>query len=133
MITDPISDCLTRIRNGYIAKKDTIYIPYSKIKQNILKILFEQGFIVNYKLELNKNNLKYLNVELKYIYPNKKSVIKYIKRISKPSLRKYSSSKNLPRVINGLGIAIISTSKGIITDKLARTNKIGGEIICYVY
>ncbi|MGX7590501.1 30S ribosomal protein S8 [Candidatus Karelsulcia muelleri] len=132
MITDQISDCLTRIRNGCIAKKDTISIPYSKIKQNIIKILFEQGFIVTYKLELNKNK-KSIIVELKYIYPNKKSVIQYIKRISKPSLRKYSSSKNLPRVLNGLGIAILSTTKGIITDKLARKNKIGGEIICYVY
>ncbi|AXN02653.1 30S ribosomal protein S8 [Candidatus Karelsulcia muelleri] len=132
MITDQISDCLTRIRNGCIAKKDTIYIPYSKIKTSIIQILFEQGFIVNYKLEIKKNQ-KSILVELKYIYPKKQSVIKYIKRISKPSFRKYSSSKNLPRVLNGLGIAIISTSKGIITDKLARTNKIGGEIICYVY
>ncbi|WDE42291.1 30S ribosomal protein S8 [Candidatus Karelsulcia muelleri] len=132
MITDQISDCLTRIRNGCIAKKDTIYIPYSKIKTSIIQILFEQGFIVNYNLEIKKNQ-KSILVELKYIYPKKQSVIKYIKRISKPSFRKYSSSKNLPRVINGLGIAIISTSKGIITDKLARTNKIGGEIICYVY
>jgi small subunit ribosomal protein S8 len=132
MITDPISDCLTRIRNGCLAKKDTIYIPYSKIKKNIIKILFEQGFIGSYKLEINKKT-KDLKVELKYIYPNKKSVIKYLKRISKPSLRKYSSSKNLPRVINGLGIAIISTSKGIITDKLARKTHLGGEIICYVY
>ncbi|MGX7590071.1 30S ribosomal protein S8 [Candidatus Karelsulcia muelleri] len=132
MITDQISDCLTRIRNGCIAKKDTIYIPYSKIKTSLIQILFEQGFLVNYKLERKKNQ-KSILVELKYIYPKKQSVIKYIKRISKPSCRKYSSSKNLPRVINGLGIAIISTSKGIITDKLARTNKIGGEIICYVY
>ncbi|MGX7591069.1 30S ribosomal protein S8 [Candidatus Karelsulcia muelleri] len=129
MITDPIADCLTRIRNGCLAKKDIIYIQYSKIKTNIIKILLEQGFIVNYKLKPNKS----IKVYLKYIYPKKKSVIKYIKRISKPSLRKYSSSKNLPRVLNGLGIAIISTSKGIITDKLARKKKLGGEIICYVY
>ncbi|MGX7586092.1 30S ribosomal protein S8 [Candidatus Karelsulcia muelleri] len=129
MITDPIADCLTRIRNGCLAKKDIIYIQYSKLKKNILKILLEQGFIVNYKLKTNK----IIKVYLKYIYPNKNSVIKYIKRISKPSLRKYSSSKNLPRVLNGLGIAIISTSKGIITDKLARKKKLGGEIICYVY
>ncbi|MGX7592755.1 30S ribosomal protein S8 [Candidatus Karelsulcia muelleri] len=130
MITDTISDCLTRIRNGCRAKKDTIYIPYSKITNHIINILLEQGFIVNYKLE---RNTPYLNVELKYIYPNKTSVIKYIKRISKPSLRKYSRSPNLPRVINGLGIAILSTSKGIMTDKLARKHQIGGEIICYVY
>ncbi|MGX7591209.1 30S ribosomal protein S8 [Candidatus Karelsulcia muelleri] len=129
MITDPIADCLTRIRNGCLAKKDIIYIQYSKLKQKIIKILLEQGFIVNYKLKQNK----IIKVYLKYIYPKKNSVIKYIKRISKPSLRKYSRSKNLPRVLNGLGIAIISTSKGIITDKLARKNKIGGEIICYVY
>ncbi|MGX7590923.1 30S ribosomal protein S8 [Candidatus Karelsulcia muelleri] len=129
MITDPIADCLTRIRNGCLAKKDIIYIQYSKVKKKIIKILLEQGFIVNYKLKPNK----IIKVYLKYIYPKKQSVIKYIKRISKPSLRKYSSSKNLPRVLNGLGIAIISTSKGIITDKLARQKKIGGEIICYVY
>ncbi|MGX7590213.1 30S ribosomal protein S8 [Candidatus Karelsulcia muelleri] len=129
MITDPIADCLTRIRNGCLAKKDIIYIQYSKIKTKIMQILLEQGFIVNYKLHTNK----YIKVYLKYIYPNKNSVIKYIKRISKPSLRKYSSSKNLPRVLNGLGIAIISTSKGIITDKLARKKQLGGEIICYVY
>ncbi|MGX7593035.1 30S ribosomal protein S8 [Candidatus Karelsulcia muelleri] len=132
MITDQISDFLTRIRNGFIAKKDTIYIEYSKIKRNLLKILLETGFIVNYKLERNKHQ-KVLIVELKYSYPNKQSVIKYIKRISKPSCRKYSSSKKLPRVINGLGIAIISTPKGIITDKLARKNNLGGEIICYIY
>ncbi|MGX7592486.1 30S ribosomal protein S8 [Candidatus Karelsulcia muelleri] len=129
MITDPIADCLTIIRNGCLAKKDIIYIQYSKVKKNIIKILVEQGFIGNYKLERNKS----IKVYLKYIYPKKKSVIKSIKRISKPSLRKYSTSKNLPRVLNGLGIAIISTSKGIITDKLARKNKLGGEIICYVY
>ncbi|MGX7590642.1 30S ribosomal protein S8 [Candidatus Karelsulcia muelleri] len=129
MITDPIADCLTRIRNGCLAKKDIISIQYSNIKKNILKILLEQGFIVNYKITKNK----IIKVYLKYIYPKKHSVIKYIKRISKPSLRKYSRSKNLPRVLNGLGIAIISTSKGIITDKLARKNKIGGEIICYIY
>ncbi|MGX7592064.1 30S ribosomal protein S8 [Candidatus Karelsulcia muelleri] len=129
MITDPIADCLTRIRNGCLAKKDIIYIQYSKIKTKIMQILLEQGFIVNYKLNPNK----YIKVYLKYIYPNKNSVIKSIKRISKPSLRKYSSSKNLPRVLNGLGIAIISTSKGIITDKLARKKQLGGEIICYVY
>ncbi|MGX7590784.1 30S ribosomal protein S8 [Candidatus Karelsulcia muelleri] len=129
MITDPIADCLTRIRNGCLAKKDIIYIQYSNLKKKILKILLEQGFIVNYKLTKHK----IIKVYLKYIYPKKHSVIKYIKRISKPSLRKYSRSKNLPRVLNGLGIAIISTSKGIITDKLARKNKIGGEIICYIY
>ncbi|MGX7592346.1 30S ribosomal protein S8 [Candidatus Karelsulcia muelleri] len=129
MITDPIADCLTIIRNGCLAKKDIISIQYSKVKKNIIKILVEQGFIGNYKLERNKS----IKVYLKYIYPKKKSVIKSIKRISKPSLRKYSTSKNLPRVLNGLGIAIISTSKGIITDKLARKKKLGGEIICYVY
>ncbi|MGX7586374.1 30S ribosomal protein S8 [Candidatus Karelsulcia muelleri] len=129
MITDPIADCLTRIRNGCLAKKAIIYIQYSKLKQNILQILLEQGFIVNYKLKQNK----IIKVYLKYIYPNKNSVIKYIKRISKPSLRKYSRSKNLPRVLNGLGIAIISTSKGIMNDKLARKKQLGGEIICYVY
>ncbi|MGX7590353.1 30S ribosomal protein S8 [Candidatus Karelsulcia muelleri] len=129
MITDPIADCLTRIRNGCLAKKDIIYIQYSKLKQNIINILLEQGFIGNYKLQKNK----IIKVYLKYIYPKKTSVIKYIKRISKPSLRKYSRSKNLPRVLNGLGIAIISTSKGIITDKLSLKKKLGGEIICYVY
>ncbi|MGX7592209.1 30S ribosomal protein S8 [Candidatus Karelsulcia muelleri] len=132
MITDPIADCLTRIRNGCLAKKDIISIQYSKVKTNIMKILLEQGFIGNYKFKQNQSS-KSIKVYLKYIYPKKQSVIKYIKRISKPSLRKYSSSKNLPRVLNGLGIAIISTSKGIITEKLARKKHLGGEIICYVY
>jgi len=133
MITDPIADCLTRIRNGYLSNILIIEIPYSKIKKNIIKILYNQGLISSYQIEKN-NNLKLLiKVALKYNKYTGTSVIRCIKRISKPSLRKYCNYTNIPRVLNGLGIAIISTSKGLLTDKIARKKKIGGEIICFIY
>src|SRR5436190_17182487 len=125
MITDPIADCLTRIRNGYLSNILIIEIPYSKIKKNIIKILYNQGLISSYQIEKN-NNLKLLiKVALKYNKYTGTSVIRCIKRISKPSLRKYCNYTNIPSVLNGLGIAIISTSKGLLTDKIARKKKIG--------
>jgi len=133
MITDPIADCLTRIRNGYLSNILIIEIPYSKIKKNIIKILYNQGLISSYQIEKNNNFKLLIKVALKYNKYTGTSVIRCIKRISKPSLRKYCNYTNIPRVLNGLGIAIISTSKGLLTDKIARKNKIGGEIICFIY
>lgn len=133
MITDPIADCLTRIRNGYLSNILIIEIPYSNIKKNIINILYYQGFISSYKIEKINNYKLLIKVALKYNKYTGTSVIKCIKRISKPSLRKYCNYTNIPRVLNGLGIAIISTSKGLMTDKIARKKKIGGEIICYIY
>ncbi|MFI4819107.1 MAG: 30S ribosomal protein S8 [Enterobacterales bacterium] len=125
---DPISDMLTIIRNGQISKKKKVYVPYSIFKKEILNILYKEGFIENYKIEKNIKNI--LKIKLKYF--KGKPVIENIKRISKPSLRIYKKYKKLPKVISGMGIAIISTSKGIMSDKTAREFFIGGEIICYV-
>lgn len=133
MNTDPIANYLTCIRNACSVNKRIVKIPFSKIKEKISHILYDQGFILNYKIEKNDSNHIFIKLALKYDRINHNSVIKYIKRISKPGLRSYCKSTNIPRVLNGLGIAIISTSQGIITDKEARKNKIGGEILCYVY
>lgn len=134
MNTDPIADYLTRIRNASFAKHRIVKIPISKLKKEITKILFDQGYILNYKFEeggIDKHNK--IKIALKYDYITRIPVIKFIKRISKPGLRKYSNVKNLPRVLNGLGIAILSTSQGVMIDKKARAKNIGGEILCYVY
>lgn len=133
MHTDPIADYLTRIRNAYSVNKRIVQIPFSKIKEKISHILYDQGYILSYKIEKNQNKHIFIKLALKYNRINNNSVIKSIKRISKPGLRSYCNYKNIPRVLNGLGIAIISTSQGIITDKEARQKKIGGEILCYVY
>ncbi|WMC18776.1 MAG: 30S ribosomal protein S8 [Enterobacteriaceae bacterium PSpicST2] len=127
---DPISDMLTHIRNCQNKNKKRIIILFSNIKMEILRILKEEGYIKKYK-KINNNNIILLEIILKYF--KNKPVIENIKRISKPSLRIYKKKKNLPIVMNYLGIAIISTSKGIMSDNLARKNGIGGEIICYVY
>ncbi|WP_110482856.1 MAG: 30S ribosomal protein S8 [Candidatus Karelsulcia muelleri] len=133
MITDPIADCLTRIRNGYLSNNMIVEMQYSKIKKDIINILYNQGLISSYKIErINKEKLV-IKVAIKYNKYTGTSVIKCIKRISKPSLRQYCKYKKIPRVINGLGIAILSTSKGIMTDKIARQKKLGGEIICLIY
>ncbi len=131
MNTDPISDYLTRIRNAVMANHKMVEVPTSNIKKEITKILFEKGYILNYKFEDDKNpgNIK---IALKYHPGTKQSAIKTLERVSKPGLRRYVSADNLPRVLNGLGIAIISTSKGLTTDKEARLNKMGGEVICYI-
>ena len=132
MVTDPISDFLTRVRNAQSAGHKVVDIPASKIKKEITKILFDQGFILNYKFEENavQGNIK---IALKYDKVTNKPVIKSIQRASRPGLRQYKGSAELPRELNGLGIAIISTSRGVMTDKKARQEKVGGEVICYVY
>ncbi len=132
MYTDPIADFLTRIRNAARANHKVVEIPASKLKKEITKILFEQGYILSYKFEDN-NVQGTIKIALKYDKDTKESVIKDIQRISKPGLRKYSSSIGLPRILNGLGIAIVSTSKGLMTGKKAKQLNIGGEVICYVY
>jgi small subunit ribosomal protein S8 len=132
MNTDPISDFLTRIRNANSAGHKTVVIPTSNVKKEITKILFDQGFILNYKFEddLVQGSIK---IALKYDKLSKVPVIKKLERVSKPGLRKYTNSSSIPRVLNGLGINIISTSKGLMTGKKASSQNLGGEIICNVY
>ena len=132
MNTDTIADFLTRIRNGIQANHRIVEIPASNIKKEITKVLHDQGFITNYKFE-DKGPQGTINIALKYNPRTNLSAIEKIVRVSKPGLRKYVGFDNLPRVINGLGVAILSTSKGVITDKEARKMKIGGEVLCYVY
>lgn len=130
-MTDPISDYLTRLRNAIQANHRVVEIPASNMKKEITKILFEKGYILNYKFEDNnvQGNIK---IALKYHQTNKLNAIRNLIRVSKPGLRKYAGHANLPKVMNGLGIAIISTSKGLMTDKEARNLNIGGEVICYI-
>jgi small subunit ribosomal protein S8 len=132
MLTDPISDYLTRIRNAIMANHRIVEIPASNIKKDITKILYDKGYILNYKVE-NEGVQGTIKIALKYNAESKRNAIKHLERISRPGLRKYVDVSELPRVLNGLGVAIISTSQGIITDKEARTRKIGGEVLCYVY
>jgi small subunit ribosomal protein S8 len=132
MLTDPISDYLTRIRNAIMANHRIVEIPASNIKKDITKILYDKGYILNYKVE-NEGVQGTIKIALKYNAESKRNAIKHLERISRPGLRKYVDVSELPRVLNGLGIAIISTSQGVITDKEARTRKIGGEVLCYVY
>ncbi len=131
-ITDPIADMLTRVRNGLGASHEEVSIPYSKVKSEIARILKEEGFITDYKIIGEKVVEKQIVVTLKYS-TNGQKVISGIKRISKPGLRVYANSNELPRVLNGLGIAIISTSKGLMTDRDARKEHIGGEVVAYVW
>ena len=132
MNTDTIADFLTRIRNAIQANHRIVEIPASNIKKEMTKVLHEKGFILNYKFE-DEGPQGTIKIALKYNPRTKQSAIEKIRRISKPGLRKYVGFNNLPRVINGLGVAILSTSKGVITDKEARKLKIGGEVLCYVY
>ncbi len=131
-MTDPIADYLTRIRNGYLAGKKVVEIPTSKMKVALTQILHDKGYILSYKLEEGtpRGTIK---IALKYHPQTKTPAIKKIERVSKPGLRKYTNADNIPRVLNGLGIAIISTSKGVITDKEAKVLNVGGEVLCYVY
>ena len=131
-MTDPIADYLTRIRNAVMANHKVVEIPASNIKKDMTRILFEKGYILNYKFEEEgpQGNIK---IALKYNSETKANAIKSLQRISKPGLRKYVDSAQLPRVLNGLGVAIISTSQGVMTDKEARSLNIGGEVLCYVY
>lgn len=130
-MTDPIADMLTRIRNGNDAKHSSVDIPASNIKKNLAEILLEEGFIKGFDV-IDDAKQGVLRVDLKY-GPNKEKVMSGIRRISKPGLRVYAKSDEIPKVLGGLGIAIVSTSKGIMTDKVARKENIGGEIICYVW
>jgi len=132
MHTDPIADYLTRIRNAQAAGHRVVRIPASKIKEAITKILYEQGYIRKYKVETDEKGHKIIKIALKYD-EHGEPVIKGLKRVSKPGLRKYAGVDKLPKVMNGLGIAIVSTSKGIMTDKKARRENVGGEIIAVVY
>ncbi len=131
-MTDPIADYLTRLRNAIQAKHRVVEVPASNLKKEITKILFEKGYILNYKF-VDDGPQGTIKVALKYDTASKVNAIKKLIRISKPGLRKYTGYKDMPRVINGLGIAIISTSKGVMTDKEASDLKIGGEVLCYVY
>ncbi len=131
-MTDPIADYLTRIRNAVKARHRIVEIPASNIKKEMTKILFEKGYILNYKFE-DDGKQGIIKIALKYDPNTKEPAIRHLERVSKPGLRKYAGKEELPRVLNGLGIAIISTSQGLITDKEARKLGIGGEIICYVY
>ena len=131
-MTDPIADYLTRIRNAYRAGKKTVEIPSSKMKLAITEILLEQGYILSYKL-VEGTPFNTIKIALKYHPQTKEPAVRGIDRISKPGLRKYTDVKSMPRVLNGLGIAILTTSQGIITDKQAKVLNVGGEILCYVY
>lgn len=131
-MTDPIADFLTRIRNAYRAGNRIVEIPSSKMKVAITKILCEKGYILSYKV-VEGTPYNTIKIALKYHPQTKVAAIKKIERISKPGLRKYTDVKDMPRVLNGLGIAILSTSKGIITDKEAKQLNVGGEVVCYVY
>ena len=131
-MTDPIADMLTRIRNGLQAEHETVVIPASKMKVEIARILKQEGYINGYSVEGETAKEKTIKVELKY-GPEKQKVITGLKRISKPGLRVYAKGENVPRVLNGLGIAIISTSKGLMTDRDARKQNLGGEVVAYVW
>ena len=131
-MTDPIADYLTRLRNAIQAKHRVVEIPASNLKKDITKILFEKGYILNYKFVENGPQGTIM-VALKYDPINKVNAIKKLERISSPGLRQYVGHKDLPRVLNGLGIAILSTSNGVMTDKEARELKVGGEVLCFVY
>ena len=132
MNTDPIADYLTRIRNANSAGHKVVSIPASNVKKEITKILFDQGYILSYKFE-DDTTQGSIKIALKYNSYSKEPVIKKLERISKPGLRKYANKQTMPRVLNGLGIAILSTSKGVITDKEAKNLNVGGEVLCYVY
>lgn len=132
MYTDPIADYLTRVRNAVRANHKVVEIPASKLKKEITKILFDQGYILSYKFD-DSTPQGTIKIALKYDKATKDPIIKDLQRISKPGLRKYSGSSTIPRILNGLGIAIVSTSHGVMTGKQAKQLNVGGEVICYVY
>ena len=131
-MTDPIADFLTRVRNAIKAQHRVVEVPASNLKKEITKILFEKGYILNYKI-VEEGVQGTIKSALKYDPVNKVNAIKNLERVSTPGLRRYTGYKDMPRVLNGLGIAILSTSKGVMTDKEARELKIGGEVLCYIY
>lgn len=131
-MTDSISDYLTRVRNAITANHRVVEIPASNLKKEITKILFDKGYILNYKFETNEQKHNIIKIALKYHPVTKLSAIRSLDRISSPGLRTYTGVSSMPRVLNGLGIAIISTSKGVMTDKEAKTQNVGGEVLCYI-
>ena len=131
-MTDPIADYLTRLRNAIMAHHRVVEVPASNLKKEITKILFEKGYILNYKF-IEDGPQGTIKIALKYHPQSKVNAIKSLTRVSKPGMRKYTGYRDMPRVINGLGIAIVSTSKGVMTDKEASELKIGGEVLCYIY
>lgn len=131
-MTDPIADYLTRIRNGVGAGHRVVEVPASNVKKEMTKILFDKGYILNYKFEDDNGPQGTIKIALKYHPKTKVSAIRELKRVSTPGLRNYAGAKSMPRVLNGLGIAIVSTSKGMMTDKEARLLNVGGEVLCYV-
>ena len=131
-MTDPISDYLSRLRNAIKANHRIVEIPSSKLKKEITRVLFEKGYILNFKFEDVPNHQGSIKIALKYHPVTKAPAIRTLQRISRPGLRRYTGIDTMPRVINGLGIAILSTSKGVMTDKEARVNNVGGEVLCYV-
>ena len=133
MVTDPIADYLTRVRNAMLARHKVVEIPASNMKVELSRILLDQGYITNYKVDADRGPQGTIKIALKYDRITEEPAIRSLERVSKPGLRKYSSGKDMPRVINGLGIAIVSTSKGVMTDKQARKENVGGEVLCYVY
>lgn len=132
-VTDPIADYLTRIRNAQQAGHRIVEIPSSNMKKNMTEILYKQGYILKYTFDDDAGKQGLIKIALKYDPHTKQPVIRKLGRISKPGLRKYAGSTDIPRIINGLGIAIVSTSRGLMTDKQARKDNVGGEVICYVY
>ena len=132
-MTDPIADFLTRIRNAVKANHKVVEAPGSKIKQEITKILYEQGYILAYKFDTDERGFSTIKIALKYNAQTKTNAIKDLKRVSRPGLRQYASVAEMPKVLNGLGIAIVSTSKGIMTDAQARKENVGGEVMCYIW
>ncbi len=132
-MTDPIADYLTRLRNAIKAKHRVVDIPASNIKKEMTKVLHDKGYILNYKFEETDNNQGNIKIALKYDADTKKPAIFHLERASKPGLRKYAQADTLPRVLNGLGVAILSTSRGVVSDKEARELHIGGEVLAYVY
>jgi len=131
--TDPIADYLTRVRNAIKARHRVVEVPASKLKKEITKVLFDKGYILNYKFEDVVSGQGNIRIALKYNPETKESAITKLQRVSTPGLRQYKPADELPKVLNGLGIAILSTSRGVITDKEARTLNVGGEVLCYVY
>lgn len=132
-MTDPIADYLTRLRNAIKANHRVVEVPASNLKKAITKILFEQGYILNYKFIDGENPQGIIKIALKYNPVDKVNAIKNLKRVSRPGLRQYCGYKDMPRVLNGLGIAILSTSRGVMTNKQAAREQVGGEVLCYVY
>jgi small subunit ribosomal protein S8 len=131
MTTDPIADYLTRLRNAIQARKKVVEVPASNLKKDITRILYDKGYILNWKVD-DDGKQGMIKIALKYNEQTRQNAIKELTRVSSPGLRKYAHVQQLPRVLNGLGVAIISTSKGVVTDKEARTLNVGGEVLCYV-